>query len=56
MVGDFNHDGYSDIVGRNKFDYWWVGKSNGWDQFAYEYWGKWNAVDWFDVLGGDFGD
>ncbi len=56
QVGDFNDDGYADIVGRvaSNGD-WWVAKSTG-TGLANERWGRWaaGANTWVDVLVGNF--
>jgi len=53
MVGDFNGDGKSDIVGRLNGTRWYVGSSTG-TSFSTSYWGLWGTTTWTDVGVGDF--
>jgi hypothetical protein len=56
QVGDFNSDGYADIVGRVASNgEWWVASSTG-TGLANERWGRWaaGADTWTDVLVGNF--
>jgi hypothetical protein len=54
-VGDFNHDGKADIIGRVlETGQWWVALSNG-SGFTNSLWATWStAVTWIDVQVGDF--
>jgi hypothetical protein len=55
-VGDFNGDGFTDIIGRvAQTGQWWVAFSNGSTGFTNNLWAKWSpAVAWVDVQVGDF--
>jgi hypothetical protein len=55
-VGDFNHDGKADIIGRVlQTGQWWVAISNGSTTFQNNLWATWNPnVQWVDVQVGDF--
>jgi hypothetical protein len=54
-VGDFNGDGFSDIIGRVlQTGQWWVALSNG-STLNNFFWARWNpGVTWVDVQVGDF--
>ena len=39
-TGDFNGDGLADIIGRDDFDRWCVGLSDG-SKFSSSFWGRW---------------
>jgi hypothetical protein len=56
-VGDFNGDGFSDIVGRwNQAGKWYVGFSNGSTAFTTQNMGSWDpSLTWTNVLVGEFG-
>src|SRR5207244_10022636 len=56
QTGDFNGDGFSDIVGRAKeTGQWWVSLSNGSGGFTTRLWDTWSTgVTWVDVKVGDF--
>jgi hypothetical protein len=54
MVGDFNGDGKTDIVGRDTAGIWWVGTSTG-SSFSTSSWGSWSTTQtWQNVMAGDF--
>jgi hypothetical protein len=55
MVGDFNGDGITDIIGRVlQTGQWWISFSNG-AAFSNIFWAQWNpSVSWVDVQVGDF--
>ncbi|MCA8988326.1 MAG: VCBS repeat-containing protein, partial [Planctomycetaceae bacterium] len=42
VVGDFNGDGRTDIAALLNNRRWWVGLSNGLDEFQWSSWGVWN--------------
>ncbi len=56
QVGDFNGDGFTDIIGRVlQTGQWWVAFSNGSNSFSNILWAQWNPnVSWVDVQVGDF--
>jgi hypothetical protein len=55
-VGDFNGDGFSDIIGRvSQSGQWWEALSNGSNGFSNQVWATWNPnANWVDVKVGDF--
>jgi hypothetical protein len=55
-VGDFNGDGFTDIVGRiQQSGQWWVAFSNGSNGFSNKLFATWNPnANWVDVQVGDF--
>jgi hypothetical protein len=55
-VGDFNGDGFTDIIGRvAQTGQWWVAFSNGSSAFSNGLFAVWStAVTWVDVQVGDF--
>jgi hypothetical protein len=55
-VGDFNGDGFTDIIGRVlQTGQWWVSFGSGSDAFSNVVWGQWSpAIKWVDVQVGDF--
>jgi hypothetical protein len=56
QIGDFNGDGFTDIIGRVlQTGQWWVAFSNGSNAFSNILWAQWNpSVNWVDVQVGDF--
>jgi predicted outer membrane repeat protein len=56
QTGDFNGDGFTDIVGRDlRSGQWWVGLSDGHGHFTTSRWATWSpAVHWVDFKVGDF--
>jgi hypothetical protein len=56
QTGDFNGDGFTDIVGHDLHTgQWWVGLSDGNGHFTTTLWDTWDpTVTWLDVRVGDF--
>jgi hypothetical protein len=56
QTGDFNGDGFTDLIGRDlQSGAWWVGLSDGHGHFTTTLWAVWSpAVHWVDVKVGDF--
>jgi hypothetical protein len=52
-VGDFDANGFDDIIGQTATGHWWVALSNG-TRFVNEFFGRWEPNGWVGFRYGDF--
>ena len=53
FVGDFDRDGYADVLGGERDGSWWLAKSDG-TRFENHVWGSFPYYGWQNVVSGDF--